>query len=411
MDFAMLPPEINSGRIYTGPGSGPIMAVAAAWDALAEDLYATANSDQTVISELTGQAWSGPAAAAMAGAAAPFTAWTAATAAQAQQAATQARAAAAAYEAAFALTVPPPVITANRSLLQALIATNFFGQNLPSIAATEADYAEMWAQDATAMYGYASASAAASTLTPFTEPQPVTNPAGLAGQAAAVAHAAGMPAGTANTQAVVSGMSRLLSAVPGALQQLAQGTASGASTSGGGLSSLLATSPLEYLTLLTPYVASIGTARLGLQAASFTKASAGSVPSTQAFGLASLPQPTAASDLTTGAASTPVVAQLGRAASAGGLSVPQNWATSAPVIQLQATPTTASLSSAAPLAASQSPTGVFSDMNMAPVSRRPTAGQHRFGPPRSPSRRCDGPPPLGRITVARLGVPRSRLSR
>lgn len=379
MDFAMLPPEINSGRIYTGPGSGPVMAVAAAWDALAEDLYATANSDQTVISELTGQAWSGPAAAAMAGAAAPFTAWTAATAAQAQQAATQARAAAAAYEAAFALTVPPPVITANRSLLQALIATNFFGQNLPSIAATEADYAEMWAQDATAMYGYASASAAASTLTPFTEPQPVTNPAGLAGQAAAVAHAAGMPAGTANTQAVVSGMSRLLSAVPRALQQLAQGTASGASTSGGGLSSLLATSPLEYLTLLTPYVASIGTARLGLQAASFTKASAGGVPSTQAFGLASLPQPTAASDLATGAASTPVIAQLGRAASAGGLSVPQNWATSAPVIQLQANPTTASLSSAAPLAPSQSPTGVFSDMNMAPVSRRPTAASTALG--------------------------------
>ena len=379
MDFAMLPPEINSGRIYTGPGSGPIMAVATAWDALAEDLYATANSDQAVISELTGQAWSGPAAAAMASAAAPFTAWAAATAAQAQRAATQARAAAAAYEAAFALTVPPPVITANRSLLQALIATNFFGQNLPSIAATEADYAEMWTQDATAMYSYASASAAASKLTPFTEPQPVTNPAGLAGQAAAVAHAASMPAGTANTQAVVSGMSRLLSAVPGALQQLAQGTASGTATSGGGLSSLLATSPLEYLTLLTPYEASTGTARLGLQAASFTKASAESVPSTQAFGLASLPQPTAASGFTTGAASTQVVAQLGRAASAGGLSVPQNWATSAPVIQLQATPTTASLSSAAPLAASQSPTGVFSDMNMAPVSRRPTAGRTALG--------------------------------
>ena len=379
MDFAMLPPEINSGRIYTGPGSGPIMAVAAAWDALAEDLYATANSDQAVISELTGQAWSGPAAAAMASAAAPFTAWAAATAAQAQRAATQARAAAAAYEAAFALTVPPPVITANRSLLQALIATNFFGQNLPSIAATEADYAEMWTQDATAMYSYASASAAASKLTPFTEPQPVTNPAGLAGQAAAVAHAASMPAGTANTQAVVSGMSRLLSAVPGALRQLAQGTASGTATSGGGLSSLLATSPLEYLTLLTPYEASTGTARLGLQAASFTKASAESVPSTQAFGLASLPQPTAASGLTTGAAGTPVVAQLGRAASAGGLSVPQNWATSAPVIQLQATPTTASLSSAAPLAGSQSPTGVFSDMNMAPVSRRPTAGRTALG--------------------------------
>jgi hypothetical protein len=191
-----------------------------------------------------------------------------------------------------------------------------------------------------------------------------------------------MPAGTANTQAVVSAMSRLLSAVPGTLQQLAQGTAPGTATSGGGLSSLLATSPLEYLSLLTPYEASTGTARLGLQAASFTKASAGGVPSggsSQAFGLAGLPQQTGPTGLTAGGASPPVVGQLGRAASAGGLSVPQNWATAAPVIQLQPIPTTASLRSAAPLAVSQSPTGVFSDMNMAPAVRRSTAGSTALG--------------------------------
>ena len=32
MDFAFLPPEINSGRMYDGPGSGPMLAAAAAWD-------------------------------------------------------------------------------------------------------------------------------------------------------------------------------------------------------------------------------------------------------------------------------------------------------------------------------------------------------------------------------------------
>ena len=53
------------------------------------------------------------------------------------------------------MTVPPPVIAANRAQLMALIATNFFGQNTPAIAATEAHYSEMWVQDATAMYGYA----------------------------------------------------------------------------------------------------------------------------------------------------------------------------------------------------------------------------------------------------------------
>ncbi|MCA4765380.1 PPE domain-containing protein, partial [Mycobacterium avium subsp. hominissuis] len=29
-DFGALPPEINSGRMYAGPGSGPLMAAAAA---------------------------------------------------------------------------------------------------------------------------------------------------------------------------------------------------------------------------------------------------------------------------------------------------------------------------------------------------------------------------------------------
>jgi PPE family len=50
-------------------------------------------------------------------------------------------------EAAFAATVPPPVIAANRALLASLVVTNFLGQNTSTIAATEAHYAEMWAQD------------------------------------------------------------------------------------------------------------------------------------------------------------------------------------------------------------------------------------------------------------------------
>ena len=106
----------------------------------------------------------------MAAAAAPYVSWITATAAQAEQTAAQAKAAVAAYEAAFAMTVPPAVIAANRALLLMLVATNFFGQNTPAIMATEAQYVEMWAQDAAAMYGYAGASSAASTLAPFTTP-------------------------------------------------------------------------------------------------------------------------------------------------------------------------------------------------------------------------------------------------
>ena len=175
MDFAFLPPEINSGRMYVGPGSGPMLAAAAAWDGLAAELHSTATSYGSVISELSAGPWLGAASAAMTAAAAPYVAWMRSTASQAEQTATQAKAAAAAYEVTFAAMVPPPVIEANRALLQALVATNLFGQNSPAIAATETLYAEMWAQDATAMYGYAGTSASATTLTPFTPAPQTTN--------------------------------------------------------------------------------------------------------------------------------------------------------------------------------------------------------------------------------------------
>ena len=175
MDFAFLPPEINSGRMYVGPGSGPMLAAAAAWDGLAAELHSTATSYGSVISELSAGPWLGAASAAMTAATAPYVAWMRSTATQAEQTSIQAKAAAAAYEVTFAAMVPPPVIEANRALLQALIATNLFGQNAPAIAATETLYAEMWAQDATAMYGYAGTSASATTLTPFTPAPQTTN--------------------------------------------------------------------------------------------------------------------------------------------------------------------------------------------------------------------------------------------
>ena len=153
LDFGALPPEINSGRMYVGAGSGPLLEAAAAWDELAAELQSTAASYGSTIQGLTAGPWTGPSSIAVAAAAAPYVSWMSATGAQAEQAATQAKLAAGAYEAAFAATVPPPVIAANRSLLATLIATNILGQNTPAIAATEAQYMEMWAQDAAAMYG------------------------------------------------------------------------------------------------------------------------------------------------------------------------------------------------------------------------------------------------------------------
>jgi PPE-repeat protein len=201
IDYAVLPPEINSARMYSGAGSTPMLAASAAWSQLASEMHSAAASYSSVIANLTGGSWQGPASTSMADAAAPYAAWMNTTAAQAEQTAAQAQAAASAYESAFSMTVHPQVIAANRTLLASLVANNVLGQNAPSIAATEAQYGEMWAQDAAAMYGYAGSSATASQLTPFSQPAQTTSAAGLSSQATAVAQATGTSAGTAGTSA------------------------------------------------------------------------------------------------------------------------------------------------------------------------------------------------------------------
>ena len=201
LDFGLLPPEVNSGRMYSGPGPGPLLAAAEAWDSLASDLGFASTGYSSTLSELTSGSWTGPTSSAMTAAVTPYVDWLSTTAAQAEETANQARAAVAAYEAAFAMTVPPPAIAANRALLMALIATNFLGQNTPAIMATEALYVEMWAQDAAAMYSYAAASAAAAQVTPFVAPAQTANQDGVNNQADAVAKAAAAPAGQAATVA------------------------------------------------------------------------------------------------------------------------------------------------------------------------------------------------------------------
>ena len=194
MDYGALPPEINSARIYSGPGSTPMLAAVAAWEGLAAELSSTAASYQSVIERLADEGWLGPASVSMAVAVTPYMTWMSRTGAQAEQAASQASSAAAAFEAAYAATVPPAAVAANRAQLATLVATNFLGLNTAAIAATEAHYSEMWAQDAVAMYAYAASSATASLLKQFKQPPQTTNPTGQADQAAAVAQASGTPA-------------------------------------------------------------------------------------------------------------------------------------------------------------------------------------------------------------------------
>ena len=223
MDFGTYPPEVNSLRMYTGPGAAPMLTAAQAWQGLAAELHSAASSYQSVVSGLTAGPWQGPASASMAAAAATYVTWLNATAAQAEETAAQAKAAASAYQTAFMSTVPPQTVAANRSRLTTLVATNIFGRNTQAIAAAEAQYAQMWAQDSAAMYGYAASSASATSLTAFTPPQQNTNPGGSGAQAAAASQATGTAAG--NVQSTVQ---QAFSAVPNALQSAATSAATSA---------------------------------------------------------------------------------------------------------------------------------------------------------------------------------------
>jgi PPE-repeat protein len=374
MDFAMLPPEVNSGRMYAGPGSGPMLAAATAWDGLAAELQSTAASYGSAISELTGGPWLGSSSASMAAAAAPYVEWMTGAAAQAEQTATQAKTAAAAYEAAFAMTVPPAIIAANRTLLMTLVATNIFGQNTAAIAATETDYAEMWAQDAAAMYGYAGSSAAASTLTPFTSPPPTTNPAGTGSQAAAVA------------QSSASSGSQLITALPQALQGLASSAATTASpTSAQSLSDLLSLLSPALTLLEIP----ISTTSIGSSATSVSAGFTGVGMNLRGFqinadrdfaqhkgpytgygpGAADLPNWFFNGQGYVGAPSNAVessaAAGLGEANTVGRLSVPSAWTVAAPEIRPLAYTLPITGAAAAPEIAAGSSGNLFSNMGLA----------------------------------------------
>jgi PPE-repeat protein len=400
MDFGILPPEINSGRMYTGPGPGPMLAAAAAWDGLAAELGSTAASYGSEVSALTSGAWQGPSSASMAAAAAPYVAWMNATAAQAEETGSQAKVAAAAYEAAFAATVPPEVIAANRALLMMLIATNILGQNTPAIAATEAHYMEMWAQDATAMYAYAGSSAGASQLTPFTEPPPTTNTAGTAVQSAAATQATSTSASNIGTQ-----LTQLINSLPTALQNLATGLTESPTTASGNLLSGLSLPQLGSATLppglqadLTNWNTIFSTitsgpysiqglesipggpflsfgqgyawGQNGQGAAAFL---AGPKPITGA--LAPLASELGTPHLSAAFGAGPVSGSMGRAALVGSMSVPQGWTQAAPEMGIRtlaaALPT--NLAAAAPEASLAGQGGIFSQMAASSLAGRAVA--------------------------------------
>ena len=106
MQYPVLPPELNSLRILSGAGSGPMLQAAQAWQSLGSSLRQASSSFGNVTSNLTNGAWQGAASQAMAQAAAPYIAWLTAAATHSETAAMQSQLVASAFEAARSMTVP-----------------------------------------------------------------------------------------------------------------------------------------------------------------------------------------------------------------------------------------------------------------------------------------------------------------
>ncbi|QUR65704.1 PPE family protein [Mycobacterium spongiae] len=322
MDFGVLPPEINSGRMYCGPGSAPMVAAASGWNGLAAELNTTAAGYERVVTELHSEQWTGGASTLMVDAVAPYVAWMKVTAAQAELASSQARAAVAAYEAAIAATVPPPLIAANRAELALLNAQNLFGQYTGAIAALEAQYEQMWVQDAVAMYTYAGSSATAAAVTPFAAPPPITSLSPAAGQSVAAAVAATTSAGT--SQRALLG---LISQLPAKLAQLASPSSMAAAAAAPPASARLLfvarlpwpLTSLAYNTVGLPYFG------IGMGNSMITSSEALGLVGPEAAAVAEAAPPAAAEAAEAALGTAPVTAGLANATSIGKLSVPPTW--------------------------------------------------------------------------------------
>lgn len=401
MSFSVFPPEYNSSAIYTGPGSAPLLQAATAWTNMSTDLMTAATSTHGVLANLD-STWTGAGSAAATASTAPYVAWLEQASATAAQMAAQATTAAGLFESARSASVPPAVIEANRALLLALIATNFFGQNATAIASAEAQYEAMWAQDGVAMDTYNVASQTNNNSLQKQEPPP--NSAQQPGSAADTTGSA--PTGTGDpSTGGTAGQGYDLSTVGGILKTLGLGNAGITDQTLLDTSVSSLTSPLNTMSMPAIMAARIlpsllmQMARMGAMGG--TGALAGQTAGASGTGTLMTQIGDFVNDKLQGAvgvlaghfstATNAISAKLGQAASMGALKVPQAWSMAADGM-VRAAPVLPATTVSAPVqtmsATSGLPGGPFGNAMMGAMAGRGIGAVAAKAPkvmPRSPA--------------------------
>jgi PPE-repeat protein len=218
------------------------------------------------------------------------------------------------------------------------------GQNTGIIAQLQAQYGEMWAQNASAMYTYAGQNATLSKMTSYSSPPQVASPTAGATQGASNAVATGTSAGTAQ-----NALSQVMSNNTSTLQSLASpSTITSNQTLASGLSgffseiwflltgqTLLASNLGQLLNGYAPFASffynteglpyfSVGMGNFGVQMAKSAGVLGGAAPAA-AKAATGAAQGLGGLGAALGGGGGQVAAGLGSGAHVAGLSVPQSW--------------------------------------------------------------------------------------